>query len=59
MTTAMRTAVGARELGLNKHKDVIPNDRHRLKMFLVMNVFIANLQTSEFGLHRIFDVNLL
>ena len=49
----------ARELGLNKHKDVVPSDRHRLNMFLVVKAFIANPQTSELGLYEIIDVDLL
>ena len=49
----------AREVGLNKHKDVVPSDRHRLKMFLVVKAFIANPQTSECGLYQIIDVDLL
>ena len=49
----------ARGLGLNKHKDEVPSNRDRLKMFLVVKAFIANPQTSEFGLYQINDVELL
>ena len=49
----------ARELGLNKHKDVVPSDRHRLRMFLVVKALIAKPQTSEFGLYQIIDFDLL
>ena len=49
----------ARELGLNKHKDVVLSDCHQLKMFLVVKAFIANPQTSEFRLYQIIDVDLL
>ena len=45
----------ARGLGLNKHKDEVPSNRERLNVFLVVKAFIANPQTSEFGL----DVDLL
>ena len=51
--------VQLRGLGLNKHKDEVPSDRDRLKMFLVVKAFIANPQTSEFGLYQIIDVDLL
>ena len=49
----------ARGLGLNKHKDEVPGDRDRLKMFRVVKAFMANPQTSEFGLYQIIDVELL
>ena len=48
-----------RGLGLNKHKDKVPSGPDRLTMFLVVKAFIANPQTSEFGLYQIIYVDLL